>query len=45
MRDDSVGTDTEDTMRHFVVRRDPAERVLLPTEFREHSVEPGGKGR
>jgi hypothetical protein len=45
VRDDTVRTDGEGAMGHFVIRRDPAERVWLPAEFRERSIEPGGEGR
>jgi hypothetical protein len=43
--DDAVRTNAEDAMGHFVIRRNPAERVSLPAEFRERSVEQGGEGR
>ena len=45
VRDDAVRTDAENAMGHFVIRRDPTERVLLPAELRERSVEPGRERR
>ena len=43
--DDAVRTNAEHAMGHFVIRRNPAERVSLPAEFGERSDERGGEGR
>ena len=45
MCDDPICSDPEHSMRHLLVRRDPAASILLPTELRKGRVEAGGERR